>query len=560
MKKLALVVSASALSAAMWGCIDASTEATPSTGNQATASNPFNATVATYDDLQVCVEKRNGMEVLVSSEKKTYRCVDGEWVSLNQLGDAPAGDKSPSVEDSQDLVVNSVVSSSSVSYNQGSYTHIDCGDLWCGALDMEGRVITGSEDETSGYWYDYNDNDAPMNGDSRMIFPADVEANAYGNFFGPLVEAYGGLKGSVVLGSAYEYPFAGLGFNLVSENQEGMDVTDWNGLCLTYESTMPFAVELGVEDEATVTEYNNFKITVPKSPSGQTVYLPWTKFKQEHGWGCGVDISVVLPKVAAIKFVFSQSGGDFLIRSLGKGRNCSGASVSPTVKSSSSTAKLSSSSTSVKSSSSSVKPSDSKYVSKKMYWDGSDVEGKVETGSEEETAGYWYTYDDGEMNGDSHITFPSDVEENTYGNFFGPLAEAYGGIKATLNIGTAYEYAYAGLGFNLVSENLEGMDITDWEGICLDYSSTASFSVELASEDEGTTTEMNNYKAIVPKVSGVRTTDLAWSKFKQEAGWGRFVNQAEALKKISAVRIKFTSSGDFFLRSIANYGYCGGVH
>ncbi|SHL09099.1 T9SS type A sorting domain-containing protein [Fibrobacter sp. UWEL] len=197
----------------------------------------------------------------------------------------------------------------------------------------------------------------------------------------------------------------------------------------------------------------------------------------------------------------------------------------------------------------------SAFTSTSMHWDGSDTEGKVVTGSEEETAGYWYEYTDKDNDGDSKIVFPSDVEANTYGNFYGPLAEAYGGIKADVQIGTAYEYAFAGFGFNIVSENQEGADITSWGGICLKYSSTGGFAIELGIEDEANTTEYNNYKATVAKASNSGTS-IGWAKFKQETGWGKKVDQAEALTKIAAIKLKFTSSSDFLLNEIGSEGTC----
>ncbi|SHK76632.1 T9SS type A sorting domain-containing protein [Fibrobacter sp. UWEL] len=192
----------------------------------------------------------------------------------------------------------------------------------------------------------------------------------------------------------------------------------------------------------------------------------------------------------------------------------------------------------------------SAFTSTSMSWDGSDTEGKVVTGSDEETAGYWYEYTDKDNDGDSKIVFPSDVEANTYGNFYGPLAEAYGGIKADVQIGTAYEYPFAGFGFNIVSENQEGADISGWGGVALTYNSTGGFAIELGIEDEATATEYNNYKASVAK--GNTSTSVAWAKFKQESGWGVKVDQAVALTKIAAIKLKFTASADFLLTCIAD--------
>lgn len=225
-------------------------------------------------------------------------------------------DDMASIQSSSSARSSSLVSSSS----SGG---IPCGDLWCGSTDTEGKVETGSDDETAGYWYDYNDsNDG---GNSSISYPADVEANEYDNFFGPLIEAYQGIKGTVLIGADYDYPYVGLGFNLVSGYQEGADISSWGGICLVYSSNLGFAIELQVEDEATVTEYNNYKATVARSANMTTIDYPWSKFRQEVGWGKTVVIDSVLRKTAAIKLKYQNTAGatgDFVFYSIGRLGTC----------------------------------------------------------------------------------------------------------------------------------------------------------------------------------------------------------------------------------------------
>lgn len=194
-----------------------------------------------------------------------------------------------------------------------------------------------------------------------------------------------------------------------------------------------------------------------------------------------------------------------------------------------------------------------------FLWDGTtDTTGKVETGSEEETSGYWYTYDDVPNDGDSQIIFPADVEADQWDNFFGPLCEAYSGIKASVKIGSAYQYAFAGLGFNIWSKNQEGADVTAWGGICLSYTSTGSFAIELGVEDEATVTEYDNYKTTVAKSPNGATTDFPWAKFKQ-AGWGPKLAQADALKSAAAIKLKFEADSDILIQKVGSVGQCGSL-
>ena len=197
--------------------------------------------------------------------------------------------------------------------------------LWDGATDTEGRVDTGSDSvRTAGYWYEYTDEND--DGTSKFTWPDDVEENTYGNFFGPLTEAYGGIKGSITLGDGYEYPYSGLGFNILSDKQEGADITVWQGICLAYESNIGFGIELGVENEKEVTGYDNYKATVGKAATATATDFPWSKFRQAN-WGTAVDQEVVLQKTAAIKLKFEGSAGtsgDFRICQIGSLGKCTG--------------------------------------------------------------------------------------------------------------------------------------------------------------------------------------------------------------------------------------------
>ena len=233
---------------------------------------------------------------------------------------------------------SSVYTTSTSSINTSSSFSVDrCGDLWCGAIDTEGQVETGSENtETAGYWYDCNDAGKDHTGNSLSFcesekgssvfeFPTDVEPNEYNNFFGPLTEAYRGIKGSVVLGDSYDYPYAYLAFNLEGESLEGMDISAWGGICLVYESTIGFSIELVPENEQDVTVYNNYKAGVAKSSSVSSFDYPWNKFTQESGWGKSVDQSAILSDVATIRIKFTGPAGttgSFNIRSIGRLGTC----------------------------------------------------------------------------------------------------------------------------------------------------------------------------------------------------------------------------------------------
>ena len=202
-----------------------------------------------------------------------------------------------------------------------------CGDLWCGWNDTTGNVNTGFNDREFKYWYTLTDeNDA---GTSTFIFPSDDNRNNYEYFYSSLVKEYGGIKGAIELGEGCEYPYLLLGFDLYDATQRGVDISDWGGLCLVYESAIGFGIELVSENETTLTAYDNYKATVSKSTSylsstPVSVDLPWNKFKQ-GGWGKSVDQAIVLSQVASIRLRFEGTAGtygEFNIRSIGRLGTC----------------------------------------------------------------------------------------------------------------------------------------------------------------------------------------------------------------------------------------------
>lgn len=215
---------------------------------------------------------------------------------------------------------NSDFTNTSSTTSSGSYV---CGDLWCGPEDMLGKVETGSDDETAGYWFEYTD--GQNNGTSSFFYPPEVSVDEWDNFFGPLTQAYGGIKGYVELGHGYDYPYAGIGFDIVNAEQNGTDISWWGGVCIVYQSTIGFEVELVPENEAVVTEWNNYKALASKSTSMKVLDLPWSKFKQESSWGIIVSQDEILASAARINLKFSGTAGtagDFLIQSIGRYGTC----------------------------------------------------------------------------------------------------------------------------------------------------------------------------------------------------------------------------------------------
>lgn len=432
--------------------------------------------------------------------------------------------------------------------------------LWDGSADEEGRVVTGSDGEMAGYWYEINDIDD--GGSSKFTLPPDIkkacDENWYtGTCYEFMMETYGGIKEKVVLGAGAENPHVGLGFNILNEEQEGADVSEWGGFCLEYSSGLKFQVRIIAEDGTTM-ESCDFTASIGASESKKVVDIPWSKFGSSCGAGIEIDAAKFLAKAAAVHLLFEGKAGDtgdFLLKKIGSLGQCG--SGSAPVSSSSAVAPKSSSSSVVESSSS------AKLIIGNMLWDGYNDrgEGQVETGGDSRTSGYWYQFNDGDNGGTSALQFPPDVDTHIYGSPFPELIEKYRGVQLGVAFGSGYEKPYAGVAFNVWSEEQDGVNVYPWGGICLQYKSSIDFEIELGLEDGAIPTMGScSFVASVPASTSEKISDFVWEKFKNNCGAGVSPDLTDALKKVASVRLKFSgaagTTGDFLIQRIGAVGMC----
>ncbi len=183
--------------------------------------------------------------------------------------------------------------------------------LYWDRFDTYGRVESESPEETAGYWYCYSDLD--VGGNSQVNFPKDVEVNSYDNFFGGLIEANDGIKGEIVIGNAVEGGFAGIGFNVWSELQEGVDVSGWGGVCITYSSSVPFRLMLMSEKQT-----EKYYVDIPASNEENEVLFDWAAFNLDVKQ---TGKNAFLKNVAMVWLQFSESG-NFLIQKIASLNAC----------------------------------------------------------------------------------------------------------------------------------------------------------------------------------------------------------------------------------------------
>lgn len=203
-------------------------------------------------------------------------------------------------------------------------------------------------------------------------------------------------------------------------------------------------------------------------------------------------------------------------------------------------------------------------VSALTTWSGPNGDYRVDTGLDDgsDESGYWYTYADDANGGSSAITWPVPTGNEYDDNALDPIIDNCGGLCGNVSLGAGYDYPFAGLGFNLTGPDQTGADVTSWGGVCITYSASVAPILEVAPEDEATVTEYNNYMSKLKVAASKTTVNLAWSDFKQEAGWGVTVPQASYLGMVAAVKVKFSgkagTSGDFNIMEVGENGQCPG--
>jgi len=190
---------------------------------------------------------------------------------------------------------------------------------------------------------------------------------------------------------------------------------------------------------------------------------------------------------------------------------------------------------------------------------GKEGDTRVETTVGDENYGWWYTYTDKGDGGNTKITWPNGYDDDD--SFVWPSVLATAGLKAKVTFGTAIDYPYAGLGFDLVDADDSYADITDWDGLCVIYNTAQPLYLQVKPTAEKATTGYNNPRAVLPSTdSKNKIIDIDWSFFTQENGWGKEVTTASVLKKASKITFKLSgeagSSNTFIIYAIGKKGTC----
>lgn len=200
--------------------------------------------------------------------------------------------------------------------------------LWDGA-EGGNQVPTGSK--KGGYWYSYTDKD--NKGESTLDWNSEVAVGSTysDDDLSPVIKDCGGLCGkfNLVAGGNEDCgPYVAVAFD-ISDGKTGSDMTSSKGICITYTSTVPVEVDLGLGSKDGTYGYNIPAYILPKAASATTVDIGWSEFEQQWKSEKEIDGPTAASMLVAIKIQFKGSEvgedageGSFLISKFGAAGQC----------------------------------------------------------------------------------------------------------------------------------------------------------------------------------------------------------------------------------------------
>ena len=355
-------------------------------------------------------------------------------------------------------------------------------DLWNGS-NGAARVNVGNN---AGYWYSVDDEEE--GGSSSIKFPVSLENESVIGKMDSLVSFCGGMCGTVELGEGSSTPSAGVGIAL-AEKDSTIDISDWDGLCISYESELLMKGILGYkEGEVDATVENMPSVNFEKTARGaaSSRCAQWSDFKQNSA---NVNSgSSIFKKATSLIFKFygnPKESGYFNIKGVSSYKH--GIVESAT-----------------------------------CLWNGTSKNPSdfVRATAGSVSGGFWYAYSDNDVGGASVLIWEngSPDEYMSSSQWVSDVVSAKGGFAASVMLekGDAIQ-AFAGVGIKIVGFDEESSDyypmagnIEDWGGLCVTYMADMDMRVILVSDS------VNEKGAVLEKAMTPTEKCLTWKDMATE--------------------------------------------
>lgn len=305
----------------------------------------------------------------------------------------------------------------------------------------------------SGYWFDASDMDKELL--ATITYPVLEGKNMGDNLMDAAASLCGGICGTVEFADSPKRVLStNIGYS-VRKDGSTVDASSWKGLCVTYESDFDMKLKFSSGKNGIVAGSDMPFAEFPKISKLGTRCAKWENFKQNNL--NDITSEEAAKKMGAVFFEFSgkaKQKGSFFIKGLSSYRE-------------------------IKSQQIELKKSNASCM-----WRGYAGDLTVNTGfgsDESLDAGKWYSFDS-PVNPGATVNFQLPKEVGGYQGDLTQVIAYYKSLRG--NVPVPLDDMNAGVGFYIAGTENGGnmhqaVDITDWGGLCVTYSSNMDVLVEV---------------------------------------------------------------------------------
>ena len=348
--------------------------------------------------------------------------------------------------------------------------------------------------QADGHWFwEARGADENEGGQSSIIWPVELGGDA--DSLSTVIDSCHGICGIAELkkGSMTMQPFAAVGF-VMARDEAGkpvpVDVSDWNGVCISYTSDEAASLVLDLGDSLGALLDDGFgfpAVALPKALDEVTKCFNWSQFefplwKKElpNGWSREAGVKSA-KQLVGLMFRIQNEPGEYNFNIKYFGTKAEGTPETETPVSAGGAevdAQLGLPVLEVINGTLWTPTKDADRVKTSSYSENLWPENAVADGR-------WYWATDEDAGGRSSVQWP--VALGSDGSL-APVVEQCKGIcgVASLKKGTSQENPYVSLGFG-IAKDASGeplpVDVSNWEGLCFEYYSDTPVTVELVVSD-----------------------------------------------------------------------------
>ena len=306
---------------------------------------------------------------------------------------------------------------------------------------------------TSGYWFDASDLDKELL--ATITYPVlDGKSNG-DNLMEAAAAKCGGICGTVEFADSPKRVLStNIGYS-VRKDGSTVDASSWKGLCVTYESDFDMRLKFSAGKNGSIAGSDMPYAEFPKITKLGTRCAKWDNFRLNQL--NNITSEEVAKKLGAVFFEFTgkaKQKGSFFIKGLSSYKEIK------------------------------LQQGELKKSNASCMWRGYEGDLTVNTGfgsDESLDAGKWYSFDNPAAQ-NSTVSFQLPKEYGGYQGDMTQVIDFYKGIRGSVPV--PLDDMNAGIGFYIAGTENGGnmhqaVDITDWGGLCVTYSSNMDILVEV---------------------------------------------------------------------------------